>query len=172
MEEENKKFPNEWFYAQRAFPRGEINKVAYQEALQYRQQVQSNLRGPSGVEEWEFEGPTNVGGRVTDIEMPSNSLETIYVASASGGIFKTENTGQSWSPIFDGAMSLSIGDMELAPSNNDIIYVGTGEPNAGGGSLAYDGFGIYKTTDGGNNWQHLGLENIGCLLYTSDAADE
>jgi photosystem II stability/assembly factor-like uncharacterized protein len=162
-EEKNKKFPNEWFYAQRAFPRGEINKVAYQEALQYRQQVQSNLRGPSGVEEWEFEGPTNVGGRVTDIEMPSNSLETIYVASASGGIFKTENTGQSWSPIFDDAMSLSIGDMELAPSNNDIIYVGTGEPNAGGGSLAYDGFGIYKTTDGGNNWQHLGLENIGSV---------
>ncbi len=162
-EEENKKYPNEWFYAQRAFPRGEINKVAYQNALQYRQQIQSSLRGPEQLEEWEFEGPTNVGGRVTDIEMPSNSLETIYVASASGGIFKSENTGQTWTPIFDDAMSLSIGDMEMAPSNNEIIYVGTGEPNAGGGSLAYDGIGIYKTLDGGNNWQHLGLENIGSV---------
>ena len=69
-------------------------------------------------------------------------------------IFKSENTGQTWTPIFDDAMSLSIGDMEMAPSNNEIIYVGTGEPNAGGGSLAYDGLGVYKTSDGGNNWQH------------------
>ncbi len=162
-EEEDKKYPNVWFYAQRAFPRGEIDKVAYQNALQFRQQIQSNLRGPDQLEEWKFEGPTNVGGRITDVEMPTNSLETIYVASASGGIFKSENTGQTWTPIFDDAMSLSIGDMEMAPSNNEIIYVGTGEPNAGGGSLAYDGLGIYKTSDGGNNWQHLGLENIGSV---------
>ncbi|MFK7773237.1 MAG: T9SS type A sorting domain-containing protein [Saprospiraceae bacterium] len=162
-EEENKKYPNEWFYAQRAFPRGEINKAAYQNALQYRQQVQSKMRGSGQLEEWEFEGPTNIGGRITDLEMPSNSLETIYAASASGGIFKSENTGQTWTPIFDDAMSLSIGDMEMAPSDNEIIYVGTGEPNAGGGSLAYDGVGIYKTLDGGNNWQHLGLENIGSV---------
>ena len=162
-EDENKKYPNEWFFAQRAFPRGEIDKAAYQNALQFRQQIQSNLRGPDQLEEWKFEGPTNVGGRITDIEMPSNSLGTIYVASASGGIFKSENTGQTWTPIFDDAMSLSIGDMEMAPSNNEIIYVGTGEPNAGGGSLAYDGLGVYKTSDGGNNWQHLGLENIGSV---------
>lgn len=162
-EEENKKFPNEWFYAQRAFPRGEIDKVAYQKALQFRQQMKSILRGPRGIEEWNFEGPTNVGGRITDVEMPTNSFSTIYIASASGGVFKSENTGETWIPIFDDAMSLSIGDMELAPSNNEIIYVGTGEPNAGGGSLAYDGIGIYKTVDGGNNWQHLGLENIGSV---------
>lgn len=163
QKEENKKFPNEWFYAQRAFPRGEIDKAAYQNALQFRQQMQSNLRGPIKLEEWKFEGPTNIGGRITDVEMPINSFEKIYIASASGGIFKSEDTGGSWTPIFDDALSLSIGDMELAPSNNDIIYVGTGEPNAGGGSLAYDGVGIYKTSNGGNNWQHLGLENIGSV---------
>lgn len=162
-EERNKKYPNEWFFAQRAYPRGEIDKTAYHNALQFRQQIKSNLRGPDQIEEWEFEGPTNVGGRITDIEMPTNSFETIYVASASGGIFKSENTGQTWTPIFDNAMSLSIGDMEMAPSNNEIIYVGTGEPNAGGGSLTYDGIGIYKTLDGGNNWQHLGLHNIGSV---------
>ena len=170
--EEDKAVPNEWFYAQRAFPQGKIDKRAYHEALRYRQDLIQNQSTESYTEVWEFKGPTNIGGRVSDLEIPSNTSGTIYVGTASGGIFKTENTGDTWVPIFDDAMSLSIGDMELAPSNNDIIYVGTGESNAGGGSLAYDGVGVYRSDDGGNSWQYLGLENIGSVGKIEVAYDE
>jgi len=60
-------------------------------------------------------------------------------------------------------MSLSIGDIEIAPSDPDVLYVGTGESNAGGGSLAYDGFGIYRSNDAGQEWTHLGLEETGSI---------
>jgi len=194
--EKDRLFPNEWFFAQRAYPQGKIDKRAYRDALDYRKNLISNS-AETVMQEWEFKGPTNIGGRVSDLEMPDNSIETIYVGTASGGIFKTEDTGATWNPIFDEALSLSIGDMDLAPSDNNIIYVGTGESNAGGGSLAYDGLGIYrsgsvgrvavadddpntvfvaamgdlfgdnpdrgvyKTTDGGNNWEQV--------LFVSDS---
>ena len=170
--EEDKRVPNEWMYAQRAYPQGKIDKQAYLDALRYKQGLIQNNSTENFTEVWEFKGPTNVGGRVSDLEVPVNSTETIYVGTASGGIFKTENLGTTWTPIFDDAMSLSIGDMELAPSNNDIIYVGTGEANAGGGSLAYDGVGIYRSDDAGNSWQHLGLENIGSVGKIEVAPDD
>ena len=170
--EEDKRVPNEWFYAQRAYPQGKIDKRAYLDALRYRKDLIQNNSTESFTEVWEFKGPTNIGGRVSDLEIPNNATETIYVGTASGGIFKTENAGSSWTPIFDDALSLSIGDMELAPSNNDIIYVGTGESNAGGGSLAYDGVGIYRSDDAGNSWQHLGLENIGSVGKIEVATDD
>ena len=67
----------------------------------------------------------------------------------------------TWSPIFDQAGSLSIGDLAIAPSNPNVIYVSTGEVNGGGGSLTYDGDGVWKSEDGGDSWTHLGLENVG-----------
>ena len=170
--EESKLVPSEWFFAQRAYPQGKINKQAYRDALLYRKDLLENGNPETVMEEWQPKGPTNIGGRVSDIEMPSNSTETIYVGTASGGIFKTEDTGSTWTPIFDDALSLSIGDMELAPSNNDIIYVGTGESNAGGGSLAYDGLGIYRSENAGATWTHLGLEEIGSVGKVEVAPDD
>ena len=114
-------------------------------------------------EDWEFAGPTNIGGRISDLEMPADDINTIYAGAASGGIFKSTDQGDSWVPIFEEAASLSIGDIALAPGNNDIIYVGTGESNAGGGSLAYDGFGVYRSDDAGGSWQHVGLEDAGSI---------
>jgi photosystem II stability/assembly factor-like uncharacterized protein len=90
-------------------------------------------------------------------------INTFYVGAASGGIFKTENGGISWESIFDDQLSLSIGDIAVAPSNPDIIYVGTGEANAGGGSVSYDGLGIFRSDDGGNTWAHTGLEESGSI---------
>ena len=109
--------------------------------------------------EWQFVGPLNVSGRCTDVEVvgPKGENYTIYVASASGGVWKTENEGTSWEPIFDQAASASIGDIALDPSNPDILWVGTGEANIFRSSQS--GSGIYKTSDKGKTWSFMGLEN-------------
>jgi len=106
---------------------------------------------------WQHIGPKNVSGRCTDIEVvtPKGKSYTIYVATASGGVWKTENEGTTWEPIFDQEASTSIGDITIAPSNNDIVWIGTGEANIFRSSMA--GSGVYKSTDGGKTWQHMGL---------------
>jgi len=156
-----KKAPNDWFFLQRAFPYPEINYEARQLAWEQSQKIRHErvVRGKG----WVFKGPLNIGGRISAVAMDPSDMQTIYAGAASGGIFKTTNTGASWVPIFDDALSLSIGDIAIAPSDPDIIWVGTGEANAGGGSMAYDGFGIYKSTDAGSTWEHLGLENSGSI---------
>jgi len=157
--------PEDWNFQQRAYPFGKIDKSAFTNAFQYRtlkeiQNINTTQRGPL-TEPWNFCGPTNVGGRITDIEMTTDVPQLIFAGAASGGIFRTADWGATWTPIFDEAQSLSVGDMAIAPNNQKIIYVGTGEPNAGGGSVAYDGNGVYKSIDYGDTWKHLGLDSIG-----------
>lgn len=88
---------------------------------------------------------------------------TYYAAAASGGVFKSTNAGTTWQAIFDNEPTLAIGDIAIAPSDEDIIYVGTGEPNAGGGSIAYDGNGVYRSDDSGETWSQIGLEQTGSI---------
>jgi photosystem II stability/assembly factor-like uncharacterized protein len=102
-------------------------------------------------------GPSVQGGRITDIDVNLQNPKEFYVAYASGGIFRTRNNGISFEPIFDEQGALGIGDFALAPSNPNIMYVGTGENNSSRSS--YAGNGVYKTMDGGKTWQHLGLVN-------------
>jgi photosystem II stability/assembly factor-like uncharacterized protein len=114
---------------------------------------------------WRFIGPDNIGGRCTDIAVPKGNKKIIYIASASGGLWKTMNTGITWEPLFDEMPTLSIGDIAIADSAPDTIYVGTGEANIFRGSIA--GTGVYRSTDGGKTWQHLGLagtQTIGRIL--------
>ena len=154
--------PNDWLYAQRTFPNNRIDPDAYeasrQQSIELRQQ---SRRLKSTQEAWQFAGPINVGGRVNDVEMHSSDLQTIYICAASGGIFKSENQGNSWTPIFDNDYSLSIGDMAIAETDKRILYVGTGEPNGGQGSVTYDGYGVFKSINEGETWTHAGLENAG-----------
>ena len=94
-------------------------------------------------------------GRVADVEGVPGVPEIVYVGSASGGVWKTTNGGVTWTPLFDEMDYLSIGDMALEPGNPDVVYVGTGEGNPRN-SVSF-GNGVYKTTDGGKTWKHLGL---------------
>jgi photosystem II stability/assembly factor-like uncharacterized protein len=155
--------PNDWFYRQRAYPTGQIDQEGYIQALRQQQKEAQAyaLRGASSP--WVFRGPTNVVGRIADLAIHPSQPNTIYVGGASGGIFRSYDRGNTFEPIFDDALSLSIGDIEIAPSNPSILYAGTGEANAGGGSLAYEGVGVYKSTNGGDSWQHCGLEYSGSI---------
>lgn len=100
-------------------------------------------------------GPTVMSGRVTDIEVDPNDATHFYVAYASGGLWETKNNGTSFSPIFDYEKVMTIGDIAVDWKNN-IIWVGTGENNSSRSS--YSGVGIFKSTDNGKSWEHLGLE--------------
>ena len=112
---------------------------------------------------FQFVGPTNISGRMTDVEVvsPKGKNYTIYVAGASGGIWKTENEGITWQPIFEHAMSTAIGDLALDPQNQNILWAGTGEANIFRSSQA--GAGIYKSKDAGKTWEHLGLINTNTI---------
>jgi photosystem II stability/assembly factor-like uncharacterized protein len=162
QKEKPDKKPNDWFFMQRAFPFDQINYDAVVKAFRQAYAMKEDLYSYKDVP-WEFGGPVNLGGRISAVAMHPSDASTIYIGAASGGVFKSENAGLSWMPVFDDAMSLSIGDIEIANSNPDILYVGTGESNAGGGSLAYDGFGIYRSNDAGDTWQHIGLEESGSI---------
>ncbi|MFC2132461.1 T9SS type A sorting domain-containing protein [Bacteroidota bacterium] len=156
------KTPNDWLFSQRVFPYNRINPEAYeasrQQAIELRQQT-SRLK--NNQEAWQFAGPVNVGGRINDVEMHSSDMQIIYACAASGGIYKSENQGISWAQIFDNDYSLSIGDMAIAETDKRILYVGTGEPNGGQGSITYDGYGVFKSINEGETWTHVGLENAG-----------
>ena len=154
--------PNDWFFRQRAYPYETINHNAYLSAIKSAEFIRMEAADREEVE-WNFAGPTNIEGRITDIEFSPGSSQTIYVGAASGGVFKSTNQGADWIPVFDIASSLSIGDIAISPSNPDVVYVGTGEANAGGGSLAYDGTGIFKSNDAGLTWEYAGLENSGSI---------
>ena len=102
-------------------------------------------------------GPVNMSGRVADVEGIPGDPRILYVGSASGGVWKTLNGGVTFEPIFDDQPVSSIGDIALAPSNREVIYVGTGEGNPRN-SVSF-GQGVFKSTDGGETWSHLGLED-------------
>jgi photosystem II stability/assembly factor-like uncharacterized protein len=112
---------------------------------------------------WQFLGPTNVSGRVTDVAVvaPKGKNYTIYVASASGGVWKTENEGVTWTPIFENQVTAAVGDIALAPSDPNIVWVGTGEPNIFRSSQA--GIGVFKSADGGKTWAHMGLPDTNTI---------
>ena len=126
-----------------------------------RIQIQKGTEQPADITpelfqnlKWRNIGPANMMGRVSDIEGVPGNPNLLYVGSASGGIWKTINGGTTWAPIFDDQPVSSIGDLALEPGNSDVIYVGTGEANVRN-SVSF-GNGVYKSTDGGNSWTHLG----------------
>ncbi|MEM9170816.1 MAG: glycosyl hydrolase [Pseudomonadota bacterium] len=117
-------------------------------------------------------GPAFMSGRIADIAIVPDDPATWYVAVGSGGVWKTENAGTTWTPLFDGETSYSIGDVTLDPSNANTVWVGTGE-NHGGRHLGY-GDGIYRSQDGGASWEKLGLEkseHISTIIVHPDDSD-
>src|SRR5688572_27243585 len=105
---------------------------------------------------WSYAGPTNISGRSTDVAVAvKDGRRSLYVAYATSGVWKSDDNGATWRAVFEHMPSTSIGDVAVAPSNPDVVWVGTGEANIFRASMA--GVGIYKSTDAGKTWQHMGL---------------
>jgi photosystem II stability/assembly factor-like uncharacterized protein len=102
-------------------------------------------------------GPANMSGRVADVAVVPTRPSTMYVASASGGLWKTVNNGTTWEPVFDGQGNLSLGAVAVSASHPDIVWVGTGEANPRNSVAAGDG--VYKSTNGGKTWACMGLKD-------------
>ncbi|MEM6804906.1 MAG: hypothetical protein AAF696_26145, partial [Bacteroidota bacterium] len=101
-------------------------------------------------------GPANMSGRITAIDVVEDDPNTLFVGAASGGVWRSDNGGSAWRPIFDDQPTQNIGALAIQQNNPSIIWVGTGEGNPRNSMNL--GMGIFKSVDGGNNWKHMGLE--------------
>jgi photosystem II stability/assembly factor-like uncharacterized protein len=156
--------------AQKAAPaKAGLNKVESTDpALRlkwYDQHMAMKAATPYANLKWRFIGPDIIGGRCTDIAVPKGSKQTIYIGSATGGVWKTENSGITWECLTNDFPTLSTGDLAVAESDPNIVWVGTGEANIFRASIA--GTGVYKSMDSGKTWRHMGLagtQTIGRIL--------
>ena len=111
---------------------------------------------------WQSIGPSNHTGRMTSIAVADVAgHRNIYVGAATGGVWKSPNGGQTWKPIFEHEATSSIGDVAVAPSNPNVVWVGTGEDNIFRASMS--GTGVYKSIDAGKTWKQMGLTDTGTI---------
>ncbi|MDN5203787.1 glycosyl hydrolase [Fulvivirgaceae bacterium BMA10] len=117
--------------------------------------------------------PGRTGGRIVDIAVDPNNKSIKYAAAASGNVWKTENAGTTWKPIFDNYGSFSTGVIEIDPNNSNVLWLGTGENNAQRSVGMGDG--VYKSVNGGRSWKNMGLkssEHIGKIVINPHNSDE
>jgi photosystem II stability/assembly factor-like uncharacterized protein len=151
--------PAEWFYVVREYPHFNTGLKSYHAGMEtaLRQQTSYAGRGvwPGFAAPWTVQGPANIGARVNVVKAHPTDPNTILAGFSGGGLWKTTDGGTYWQPVFDTQSALAIGDIVFDPNNPNTVYVGTGDPNISG--YPFIGNGLWKSTDGGNTWQYLGL---------------
>ena len=140
-------------------------------AQRKKKKEETSKKAPLPLEAFEFRnvGPAFLSGRIADIVFNPVNDNIWYVAVGSGGVWKTENAGTTWTPLFDEQASYSTGCITLDPQNPATVWVGSGE-NVGGRHVAY-GDGIYRSKDGGKSWENMGLkqsEHISKIIVHPD----
>lgn len=166
-----------WFYEQRMYPFNFIPAGAYEKAYTQKEEMLResgyDMAGP--FDTWTNLGPTtgfyfnysNISSRITTVRYDPNNGNIIYIGAAFGGVWKSTNSGATWTAKTDNEVSMSSGSIAIDPSNSNIIYYGTGEATYSGAS--YYGRGIMKSTNGGDSWVNY-TSGLNSTTYTSRIA--
>ena len=138
----------------------------------YEQRLRMEQASPLQALRFRSVGPEVQGGRIVDVASPSGHPDSLVVAFATGGLWRSDNRGGSWTSLFDGVSAITIGAFALGDADGRVIYLGTGEANAS--RTSYAGTGVFKSTDGGRTWANVGLtdsHHIGRVLVDPRRSD-
>jgi photosystem II stability/assembly factor-like uncharacterized protein len=161
--EENPAEPQEWMAAQRANADGTVPAAAYREAIAQTAKIAAETRAldaKTAKTNWAMMGPSNIGGRIVDLVADPSQSGRVYVAAGTGGIWRSDDAGATFVQAWPEALTQSMGALAVTPDGT--VFVGTGEPDHGGGG-SYYGTGVYRSTDHGATWQNVGLSDTGSI---------
>ncbi|MBX9841010.1 MAG: hypothetical protein K2Z80_04285 [Xanthobacteraceae bacterium] len=139
-----------WFRSRVAWP---YREPSARSLLGERARAAAALAPLPGTAQWELVGPANIGGRMTSLAYAPKKPNKIWAGAAGGGVWTSDNGGQSWRALWHNQPTLNIGSVAVDPQNPSIVYCGTGEANLSADS--YPGVGVFRSTDGGDTWQIL-----------------
>lgn len=167
--------PDEWMTAQRMSDgRTELSAETYAAAHTTARNIElrtrSMYRHLAGLE-WEFFGPSDIGGRVVDIAVDPQVDDQIFVAAASGGVWRSSDAGMTYETAWPDDWVQGMGS--VAMTTDGVLFAGTGEAQPGGGSITFGGDGIYRSLDRGETWEHVGLADSHAIArFAVDPGDQ
>ncbi|NDL57564.1 WD40/YVTN/BNR-like repeat-containing protein [Phytoactinopolyspora mesophila] len=167
--------PGEWMTSQRLSDGvTEVSAATYASARSEAQSIERRTRNAYrhlAQLNWDFFGPANIGGRVVDIAIDPEVDDQIFIAAASGGIWKSSDAGMTYQSVWPDDWVQGMG--AVAITSDGVLFAGTGEPQPGGGSITFGGDGIYRSYDRGETWENVGLEDSHAIArFAIDPSDE
>ena len=157
-----KQQPSDWMEWQRMGPKASIPRLAYARAVRAAMRIENETATAAprlAAGPWELMGPINVGGRIADVAVDPIATNTVYAATAGGGVWKSTDSGTTFQPSWRANLPQATG--AIAAGSDGTLYVGTGETNPGGGGITFGGTGLYRSTDGGETWKFSGMRTAG-----------
>lgn len=161
--EANTVYPQEYFYLDKNYPATVTSEKTYQQKMRSLMAFdKAQIHQHRGLDfPWKVQGPGNIGGRVNSIAVHPADLDIVMLGFSQGGVYRTEDAGQTWAAVFDDQTSLAISHISFDPQNPDVAFATTGDVNISG--YPFTGSGVYRSDDAGLTWTHKGLDNTGVL---------